>query len=128
MVELTNTSASNGTRNWYLYWHRCISSVDVFIIMTTSESSYTINLLTPSDVAMFNPWINASYSVALFDAGNNSWNAYLSCSPLGAMKRIPAPAPYSFSEPSKYICHTLVASRLSGTCCSVHSDTKSTSA
>jgi hypothetical protein len=37
MVELTSTSASNGTRsngtrNWYLYWHRCISSVDVFII------------------------------------------------------------------------------------------------
>jgi hypothetical protein len=36
MVELTSTSASNGTRsngtrNWYLYWHRCISSVDVFI-------------------------------------------------------------------------------------------------
>jgi hypothetical protein len=30
MVELTITSASNGTRNWYLYWHRCISSVDVF--------------------------------------------------------------------------------------------------
>jgi hypothetical protein len=32
MVELTSTSASNGTRNWYLYWYRCISSVDVFII------------------------------------------------------------------------------------------------
>jgi hypothetical protein len=31
MVELTSTSASNGTRNWYLYWYRCISSVDVFI-------------------------------------------------------------------------------------------------
>jgi hypothetical protein len=31
MVELTSTSASNGTRNWYLYWHRCINSVDVFI-------------------------------------------------------------------------------------------------
>jgi hypothetical protein len=28
---LTSTSASNGTRNWYLYWYRCISSVDVFI-------------------------------------------------------------------------------------------------
>jgi hypothetical protein len=31
MVELTSTSASNRTRNWYLYWYRCISSVDVFI-------------------------------------------------------------------------------------------------
>jgi hypothetical protein len=31
MVELMSTSASNGTRNWYLYWYRCISSVDVFI-------------------------------------------------------------------------------------------------
>jgi hypothetical protein len=36
MVELTSTSASNGTRNWYLYWYRCISSVDVFIRTCTS--------------------------------------------------------------------------------------------
>jgi hypothetical protein len=43
-----------------------------------------------SDTAMFNPWISASYSTALFGAGNNSWSAYLSCSPPGAMKRIPA--------------------------------------
>jgi hypothetical protein len=68
-----------------------------------------------SDTAMFNLWISASYSAALFDAGNNSWSAYLSCSPLGAMKRIPAPAPYSFSEPSKYIFHTSVVSGLFGT-------------
>jgi hypothetical protein len=96
--------------------------------MTTSESPYTINFLTPNDTAMFNPWISASYSSTLFDAGNNSWSAYLSCSPPGAMKRIPAPAPYSFSEPSKYIRHTSVASGLSATWCLVHSDTKSTSA
>jgi hypothetical protein len=36
MVELTSTSASNGTRNWYLYWYRCISSVDVFITQSTT--------------------------------------------------------------------------------------------
>src|SRR6187455_1403356 len=40
MVELTSTSASNGTRNWYLYWHRCISSVDVFI--TTSYGCHDL--------------------------------------------------------------------------------------
>jgi hypothetical protein len=42
------------------------------LLMTTSESPYTINLLTPNDMAMFNPWISASYSAALFDAGNNT--------------------------------------------------------
>jgi hypothetical protein len=56
--------------------------------------------------------------------GDEAWSQQ----PLGAMKRIPAPAPYSFNEPSKYIRHTSVVSGLSGTCCSVHSDTKSTSA
>jgi hypothetical protein len=40
MVELTSTSASNGTRNWYLYWYRCISSVDVFITVYC-DASYT---------------------------------------------------------------------------------------
>jgi hypothetical protein len=83
--------------------------------MTTSESPYTIKFLMLSDRAMFNPWISASYSAALFDAGNNNWSAYLSYSPQGAMKRIPAPAPCSFSEPSKYILHTSVALGLSET-------------
>jgi hypothetical protein len=41
-----------------------------------------------SDMAMFNPWISASYFAALFDAGNNNWSAYLSCSPPGAMKSV----------------------------------------
>jgi hypothetical protein len=40
--------------------------------MTTSESPYTINLLMPSDMAMFNPWIRAPYSAALLDAENNN--------------------------------------------------------
>jgi hypothetical protein len=97
-------------------------------LMTTRESPYTINLLMTNDMAMFNPWIRASYSAALLEAGNSNWRAYLRCSPLGAVKRIPAPAPCSFSEPSKYIRHTSAVSGLSGTCCSVHSDTKSTNA
>jgi hypothetical protein len=129
-----NSNPSNLSSNFqtvvqYLPIESVEQSQSLFIwIMTTSQSSYTINLLTPSDTSMFNSWISASYSVVLFDAGNNSWSAYLSCSPPGAMKRIPAPAPYSFNEPSKYIRHTSVASGLLGTCCSVHSDTKSTSA
>jgi hypothetical protein len=67
-------------------------------LMTTRESPYTINLLMPKDMAMFSPWIRASYSAALLEAGNNNWRAYLRCSPPGAMKRIPAPAPCSFPE------------------------------
>jgi hypothetical protein len=53
---------------------------------------------------------------------------YLSCLPSGDMKRTPAPAPPSFSDPSKYIFQW---SRIvSGVGCwsSVHSATKSTSA
>jgi hypothetical protein len=42
--------------------------------------------LTPSDMAMFNPCIRASYSAALLEAGNSSWRAYLRCSPPGAVK------------------------------------------
>jgi hypothetical protein len=54
MDELTSTSASNGTRNWYLYWHRCISSVDVFIILETgmgyfwSSFEFSMNYTIPS--------------------------------------------------------------------------------
>jgi hypothetical protein len=40
--------------------------------MTTSESPYTISFLMSSDAAMLSPWISASYSTALFDAGNSS--------------------------------------------------------
>jgi hypothetical protein len=112
----SNLSSNFRTPAQYLPIESAEQSRSLFIwLMTTSESPYTINFLMLSDTAMFNPWISASYSVALFDDGNNNWSAYLSCSPLGAMKRIPAPAPYSFSEPSKYISHTLVASGLSRT-------------
>jgi hypothetical protein len=45
----------------------------------------------------------ASYSAALLDAKNRSWSAYLSWSPPGAMKRIPAPTLCNLSEMSKYI-------------------------
>ena len=34
----------------------------------------------PNEMAMFNPWISASYSAALLEAGNSNWRAYLRCS------------------------------------------------
>jgi hypothetical protein len=47
----------------------------------------------PNDMAMFSPWIRASYSTALLEAGNSNWRAYLRCSPPGAVKRILALLP-----------------------------------
>jgi hypothetical protein len=66
MVELTSTSASNGTRNWYLYWHICISSVDVFIIdFGTRQRSYFAECPAPNTqqrmlcrVLLLNTWQN----------------------------------------------------------------------
>jgi hypothetical protein len=51
MVELTSTSASNGTRNWYLYRYRCISSVDVFINSTTLGPKLMFGLFSRNSVA-----------------------------------------------------------------------------
>jgi hypothetical protein len=45
MVEFTRTNAGNGTRNWYLYWHRCISSADV-LISSSSRPRYATTLGT----------------------------------------------------------------------------------
>jgi hypothetical protein len=39
----------------------------------------------------------------LFDTLNSIYGTYLSCSPLGEMKKIPALLPPSLSEPLKYI-------------------------
>jgi hypothetical protein len=86
----SNLSSSFRTVEQYFPMESFEQSHSLFIWhMTIRESPYTISLLMPSDLAMFSPWIKA----ALLDAGNNNWRAYLSCSPLGAMKRIPAPAP-----------------------------------
>jgi hypothetical protein len=79
-------------------------------LITTRESPYTINRLMPSQTTMCSPCTNASYSIALFDAGKRNCSAYLSCSPLGATKRIPTPAPYIFNDPSKYIFQTSISS------------------
>jgi hypothetical protein len=125
----SNLSSIFCTAAQYLFIESVEQSQSLFTwLMTTSESLYTINLLMPSETVMLSPWTSASYSTALLDARNKSWSAYLSCSPPGAIKRIPAPAPCSISELSKYILHITVTSGLSGTWCSVHSDMKSTSA
>jgi hypothetical protein len=70
----SNLSSNFRTAAQYLPIESVEQSQSLFIwLMTTSESPYTIiNFLTPSDTVMFNPWISASYSAALFDAGNNS--------------------------------------------------------
>lgn len=90
----------------------------------------TISHLMPSETAIWSPCVIASYSVALFETGKRSYRIYLSCSPLGAMKRIPTttptPTPYTFWDPSKYILLTSIGSRFSRTWFSVHSKMKST--
>jgi hypothetical protein len=81
-----NLSSSFRTAAQYLPIQSVEQSQSLFIwLMTTSESPYTINFLMPSDATMLSPWTSASYSAALFDAGNNNWSAYLSCSPLGGV-------------------------------------------
>jgi hypothetical protein len=125
----SNLSSSFRTAAQYLFIELVEQSQSLFTwLMTTSESTYTINLLILSETMMLSPWTSASYSAVLLDARNRSWSAYLSCSPPGEIKRISVPAPCSLSEPSKYILYISATSGLFGTWCSVHSDMKSTSA
>ena len=52
----------------------------------------------PIDAAIRRLSMRASYSAALLVALKSSCRTYFSCSPLGEMKRMPAPAPSSAVE------------------------------
>ena len=56
------------------------------------------------------------------------WSTYLSYSPDGEMKRMPAPPPSIFSEPSKYIVQCSALFDGAGIWFSLHSAMKSTRA
>src|SRR3954463_8814402 len=58
----------------------------------------------PISLASLMPWIRASYSATLFDAAKWIGSTYLSLSPLGEVRTIPAPSPDNILEPSKCIC------------------------
>jgi hypothetical protein len=69
----SNLSSSFCTAAQYLFIESVEQSQSLFTwLMTTSESSYTINFLMPSETAMLSPWTSASYSTALLDARNKS--------------------------------------------------------
>ena len=66
----------------------------------------------PREEAILRPWMRASYSAALLVALKSSCRTYFSYSPLGEMKRMPAPTPSRLKAPSKYMTQCL--SRSSG--------------
>ena len=82
----------------------------------------------PTEAAILRPWIRASYSAALLVALKSSCRTYFSYSPLGEMKRMPAPAPSRLRAPSKYMTRCLGHSSGGGSWISVHSAMKSSRA
>src|SRR4051812_13534274 len=58
----------------------------------------------PISLASLMPWTKASYSATLFDAAKWICSTYLSLSPFGEVRIMPAPSPDIILEPSKCIC------------------------
>ena len=79
----------------------------------------------PREAATLRPWIRAWYLAALLVALKSSCRIYFSCSPLGEMKMMPAPALSRLRAPSKYMIQCSGCSSGGGSWISVHSAMKS---
>jgi hypothetical protein len=88
MVELTSTSASNGTRNWYLYWYRCISSVDVFI----REEAYRFSEMARGFEGRIHPrHVRSIHSTQSDDRGTQQQRPQYSSQASGQQQSYPRP-------------------------------------
>src|SRR5215216_654441 len=68
-----------------------------------------ISFLIPNYVVILSPARSPSYSAVLLVASSREkciWMTYFKCSPQGATRSTPAPAPCREKAPSKYIIHS----------------------